>query len=206
MCVVLWLLQAELRESTALTGAQEVDSAHAEALIGADGIFGDNATLALAGDSGSADFFNLDVTPGKKKPLPIAPSGTETVVPQPPIDKARSMMGDMMKQIGDSKKVCVELEGYSLCGELSQQLDLHAKRVELAWKMTQGLVSKNTNTASAYDKIHAKFDAWTDWYTPRFQAAQALLTKLRGKTVKPSAKGKAATKGAALPDLPAGST
>jgi hypothetical protein len=175
MCAVLWLWQAELKESTTLKGDQEVDQAQAEALISADGIFGDNATLALAGDHGSADFFNLDVTPGKKKlPLPPAP-GDAVVVPQPPIDKARSMMGDMMKQIGDSKKVCVELEGYSLCGELSQQLDLHAKRVELAWKMTQGLVSKNTNTACAYDKINAKFDVWTDWYTPRFQAAQASL-------------------------------
>jgi hypothetical protein len=147
--------------------------------------------LALAGDSGSADFFNLDVTPGKKKlPAPAAP-GSDVVIPQPPIDKARSMMADMMKQIGDSKKVCVELEGYNLCGELSQQLDLHAKRVELAWKLTQGLVSKNINAASAYEKIHTKFDTWTDWYTPRYQAAQALLTKLRGKATKSSLKGKA---------------
>ena len=90
----------------------------------------------------------------------------------------------------------LELEGFNICGDLSKQMAQHAVRVEAAWKLTNSLVEQGANSEANYEKISAKFDVWTAWYTPRQEAAKVLLNKLRKKAQGKGAKGTGENKAA----------
>ena len=87
---------------------------------------------------------------------------------------AQARMSQVLAESNEARGFSMRLQNVGVAGEIVADMKQHATWSAKAYELFQKLVAKNVNQAAVYQKIYARLDEKTAWYTLRKGAAKGI--------------------------------
>ena len=180
-------VDAVTSEKASLSANMKVgDASVMEQMTGSDGVFAAGAMPAMkaasaAGAKAVADMVAGDGTQKGQKPrkTPKAANEAEIVLPTTPKDRAEEVANDVLKAVGEAKKLCLSLKGMEYSDDLHKDLGAFAGDAESMYLDINKLLKKTKQKkkyAAKYEDFVATSTKKLEWYK------KAEASKLRNRS------------------------